>query len=290
MYKLIAIDLDGTMLNSYGLITENTKKILLKAKSKGIEIVIASGRNVNSIKNISQELNCINYFIAGNGAILYDMKKDETLYEKNLNKEKVLEIIKICEENSIFYSVYTKKEIITKSLKYNILYYYKENYKKEEEKKTKINVVPDIYEYVKENYDIGYMKIMICDESKIIFDSILRRIRELKDIEVLDVEHMSRKLIKEGTEEFELQYYYTEISSQNVDKWYALNKLIQNLQIFPEEVIAIGDNINDQKMIENAGLGIAMGQSTPVIKENSDYVTDDNNSEGVANAIEKLLD
>ena len=137
MYKLIAIDLDGTMLNSYGIITENTKEMIQKVYNKGVEIVIASGRNVNSIKNIAQELGCINYFIAGNGAILYDMKKENILYEKNLSKEKILEIIKICEENSIFYTVYTKKEIITKSLKYNVLYYYKENFKKEEDKKTR---------------------------------------------------------------------------------------------------------------------------------------------------------
>ena len=109
MYKLIAIDLDGTLLNSHGEITENTKKILKKCSEKGIEIVLASGRPVDSIKVILDEIGCGRYFIAGNGALIYDIQEDKVIYENFLNKEKVLEIIKICEENSITYNVYEDK-------------------------------------------------------------------------------------------------------------------------------------------------------------------------------------
>jgi len=289
MYKLIAIDLDGTMLNSYGIVTENTKQVIKEAQNKGIEIMIASGRPIDSIKNIAKEIESENYFIAGNGAILYDIKNDEIIYEKFLNKEKVLEIVKICEENSIFYNVYTEKEIIAKNLNYNVLYFYKENLKKEEEKKTNINIVENIYEYIKNSENEKYIKIMICDETKTIFNSILRKIKQVKDIEILDVEHMSRKMIKQGTEEFEIDYFYTEISAQNVDKWYAIENLIERLNIKKEEVITIGDNINDKKMIENAGLGIVMKGSTPIVIEVADFVTEDNNNEGVANAIKKFV-
>ena len=100
---------------------------------------------------------------------------------------------------------------------------------------------------------------------------------------------MSKKIIKDGTEEYPLEYYYTEVSSQNVDKWSAILKLIEKLDIQPEEVIAIGDNVNDQTMLENAGLGIAMGNSAPYIKEMADEVTLDNNSNGVAVSIEKHI-
>ena len=138
MYKLVAIDLDGTMLNSYGMVTENTKQVIKNTINKGTEVIIASGRPIDSIKTIAKEIGSENYFIAGNGALIYDIKKDEIIYEKFMNKQKVLEIIKICEENSIAYNIYTEKTIIAKGLKYNVLYYYKENLKKEENKKTNL--------------------------------------------------------------------------------------------------------------------------------------------------------
>ena len=97
MYKLVAIDLDGTMLNSYGIVTENTKKIIKKTIQKGTDIVIASGRPIDSIKTIAKEIGSEKYFIAGNGALIYDIQNEEILYENYLKKEKVLEIIKICE-------------------------------------------------------------------------------------------------------------------------------------------------------------------------------------------------
>ena len=97
MYKLVAIDLDGTMLNSYGIVTQNTKEKIKKVIQKGTKVVIASGRPIDSIKAIAEEIGSKEYFIGGNGAIIYDIKKDEIIYEKFLNKQKVLEIIDLCE-------------------------------------------------------------------------------------------------------------------------------------------------------------------------------------------------
>ena len=134
MYKLVVIDLDGTMLNSYGVVTNETKEVIKKVEKQGVEVVVASGRPIDSIKEIAKEIESKNYFIAGNGAIIYDIKNDEIIYEKTLSKEKVLEIIKICEDNSISYNIYTENEILATSLKYNVLYYHKENLKKEESK------------------------------------------------------------------------------------------------------------------------------------------------------------
>lgn len=281
MYKLIAIDLDGTMLNKYGIITQNTKDIIKKVQEKGIEIIIASGRTINSVKNFSKEINSKNYFISGNGAITYDIKNDKILYENVLSKNKVLQVIKICEENSIYYSVYTENGIITKNLNFNTLYYYKENLNKEEKDKTNINIVQDIYKYIDEK-DEKILKIMICDDNQSVFKSILKKLGEITDIEILEVSHMSRKLIKQGTEEIALEYFYTEITSKNVDKWNALEKLIELLNITKDEVITIGDNANDIKMIKNAGLGIAMGESAPYVKEQANIVAESNDNDGVA--------
>ncbi len=288
MYKLVAIDLDGTMLNKYGIITENTKNVIKKVQEKGVEVIIASGRPINSVKNFSKEINSQKYFISGNGAITYDIKNDKILYENILNKNKVLQVIKICEENSIYYNVYTENGIIAKNLNYNTLYYYKENINKSEENKTHINIVENIYDYI-ENRNEKILKIMICDGSKTIFNSIMKKIREITDIEILDVSHMSRKIIKQGTEEIALEYFYTEISAKDVDKWNALEKLIELMNITKEEVVTIGDNANDIKMLKNAGLGVAMGESAPYVKECADEVTTSNDNDGVAVILEKIF-
>lgn len=288
MYKLATIDLDGTMLNQYGIVTEKTKESIQKAQENGIEIVIASGRPIDSIKTIAKEIKSEKYFISGNGALIYDIANDEIIYENTLKKQKTLDIIKICEENSIYYNIYTEKEIIAKSLQANVLYYHKENLNKAEEDKTHINIVENVYEYIL-NREEKILKITICDNNQTIFNSIMRKLKEINEIEVLEVSHMSRKMIRQGTEDIPIEYFYTEISAENVDKWDAIEFLKEKMNIKTEEIVAIGDNINDKKMIENAGLGIAMGQSHPAIKEVANRITDSNTEDGVAQALYLLI-
>ena len=220
MNKLVAIDLDGTMLNQYGVVTQKTKEAIERAQLKGIEVIIASGRPIDSIKTIAKEINSNKYFISGNGAIVYDIANDQIIYENTLKKQKTLDIIKICEQNSIYYNIYTEKEILAKSLQANVLYYNKENLNKEEKDKTHINIVSDIYHYIQER-----------DE----------------------------KVLK--------------------------NKM----QIAEEQIVTIGDNLNDKMMIEKAKLGIAMGQSTPYVKEIADKITYSNIEDGVAYALDNLI-
>lgn len=287
MYKIATIDLDGTMLNQYGTVTQKTKEAIKRAQQKGIEIVIASGRPIDSIKTIAKEIQSEKYFISGNGAIIYDIAKKKIIYENILKKQKVLDIIKICEENSIYYNIYTEKEIITKSLQCNVLYYHKENLNKEEKNKTHINIIDNIYDYIA-NREEKVLKITVCDSTQSIFNSIMRKLKEIDDIEVLEVSHMSRKMIRQGTEEIPIEYFYTEVSAKNVDKWNAIKVLKEKMQINTDEIVAIGDNINDEMMIKNAGLGIAMGQSHPHIKEIADKVVSANTEDGVAEALDSL--
>ena len=288
MYKLVAIDLDGTMLNSYGIVTENTKKIIRNTIQKGTEVIIASGRPIDSIKAIAEEIGSKKYLIAGNGALIYDIQKEQIIYDKFLPKQKVLEIIKICEENSIAYNIYTEKTVLTTALKYNVLYYQKENLKKEESKQTKISIIKDMYEYVKNQKEDKFLKVTICDDSQAVFQSIIRKLRKIEGIEVMDASHMSRKTIKQGTEEITVEYYYAEISMENVDKWYAIEHLMQKMNLQKDEVMTIGDNINDKKMIQEAGMGVIMAGSTPEVSGFADYITTSNDEEGVAKALEKF--
>lgn len=287
MYKLIAIDIDGTLLNSYGEVTEKNKQAIQKALDKNIEVVLASGRMPKAILPIASEINANKYLISGNGATIYDIQNDEIIYNNYMPKKKVLEIIDICEKNSMFYNIYTNTSVLTKSLNYNVLYYYNENKKNPEDKKIKINVINDLKEYI-ENYDgEDFLKFTICDNDSVVFKRIINKLKTIRDIDVLEVSHMSRKIIKYGTEEFEISYFYTEVSNKNVNKWTAIERLIESLNICKEEVMAIGDNINDKEMVENAGIGVITGNSSPVMKKIADEVVASNDESGVAEAIEK---
>ena len=289
MYKLIAIDLDGTLLNSKGEVSIRNRKAIENAKKKNVEVVLTSGRPIMSVKNLANEIGANNYMICGNGAITYDIQNEKIIYERFIEKEKVLKIIEICEENNIFYTLYTKDLILTQKLYYDILFYNQENANKPENKKTNIKIVKNMKQYVKKEKNEKYLKINICDNNKTIFEKILRELKKIKDIDVLEPEHMSRKTIKIGAEEFNIEYYYTEITNINVDKWGALEDLINKLGIKQTEVIAIGDNVNDIKMIQNAGLGVVMGNAAPYIKENANFVARDNDSDGVAQIIEEKI-
>lgn len=288
MYKLIAIDLDGTLLNSYGEISQGNREAIEYALKNNVEVVLASGRDPKTMEKISLNLGINNYLIAGNGASIYDIKQEKNIYEKFIKQEKALKIIQICKDNSIFLNLYTDKGIITESLNFNVKVFNSENTHKALEKQTNIEVVNDLYQYTKEN-KLNILKIIICDESKIIFNNIIQKLKMIGGVEVLDVEHMSRKKIRIGTEEIDVEYFYTEISSKNVDKWNAIEFLTEKLQIKKEEVICIGDNINDKKMVENAGIGIAMGNSALAVNNIGDFITEDNNSDGVKIVIYKYI-
>ena len=122
-----------------------------------------------------------------------------------------------------------------------------------------------------------------------IHKDITERLKEIDDVDILEVEYMSRKKIKSGTDDIDIQYYYTEITNENVNKWTAIEFLLDKLNIKREEVLAIGDNMNDIEMIQGAGLGVVMGNSNPKMKEIADEIVADNNSEGVLEALEKFV-
>lgn len=289
MYKIVAIDLDGTLLNSRGEVSVENKNAIKKAKEQGTEVVLASGRVSDSVLSFAKDVGADKYFICGNGSMVYDIQNKKIIYENYINKNKILKLIKLCDENSIYYSIYSEEAVITKSINYHVAVYNYENTKKTDDKKTRINIVEDVYKYVEESNEEKYLKMTICDNDKIIFSSILKKFKNIPNIDILEVSHMSRKKIKSGTEDIELNYYYTEITNQNVDKWYAIQELIKLENISSEEIATIGDNMNDLLMIQNSGFGVAMGNSNPTVKNNANFITLDNDESGVAVAIEKIL-
>ena len=101
--------------------------------------------------------------------MIYDIENEEVIYNKYMNKKLVLKIVEICEKNSIYYSIYTPNCIIAPSLKYNILFYNNENVHKTSQKKTKINLVNNIYEYIVSSNIKEFSKVTICDKDQVIF-------------------------------------------------------------------------------------------------------------------------
>ena len=289
MYKLIAIDLDGTLLNSYGEISKENENAIKCAISKGAKVILTSGRTNTAIDNFAYTLGANEYMISGNGAAIYDLQRKQTIFNNYLKKSKILEIIKVCEEHSMYYNVYTEKSVITKALNYNTLYYYSENLKKPPEKWTRIVIVSDMMKYIEGLPDETFLKVTVCDSDKSIFQRILAKLKEDQEIDVLDVSHMSRKLVKSQGEIIPIEYYYTEITNKNVNKWNAIKFLIDRFNIKPEEVIAIGDNTNDKEMIEHAGLGVVVENGSPELKQIADEVTGSNDENGVASVIKKHL-
>lgn len=289
MYKLIAIDIDGTLLNSRGEVSEKNKEAIQKALEKNVDVVLTSGRMPKAILPIADEIKSDKYLISGNGALIYNIKEEKIVYNNYMSKEKVLDIIDICEKNSMFYNVYTNNCILTKTLNYNMLYYHNENKKNPENKRININIISDIHDYIKKYDGDDILKITICDSDKMIFNSIINKIKNVRDIDILEVEHMSKKIIRHGTDEFEISYFYTEITNKDVNKWTAIEELMKILKITKDEVIAIGDNINDKEMIQNAGIGVITGNGSPAMKEIADLVVSSNDENGVAEAIEQCI-
>ena len=284
----------GTLI--YILCTRGKSPVFLGSSFAFITPVImaylagsASGRATSSVESFANEIGAEKYLISGNGALVYDIQNSEIIYNKFLTKEQVLNIIEICEENSIFCNVYTENEVIAKSLNYNVLFYHAENAKKEEEKRTNINVVQNMYKYINDLSTENFLKVTVCDEDELIFNSIMKKLKTIENIDILDVSHMSRKIIRDGTEDVPIKYFYTEITNLNVNKWSAIEFLISKLNIKREEVIGIGDNINDKELIQNSGLGVAMGNSSPEIKKVAKIVTKDNNLDGVAHVLNEYV-
>ncbi len=242
-----------------------------------------------AVKALANEIGANQYAICGNGTLIYDLQKEEIIYDAFMEKEKVLNIIKICEENSIYYNIYTENEVITKTLNYNTLFYDKENSKKPIEKRTNINVVDNVYQYIEQKEEIQILKMTICDRNKVIFESIIRKLKMIPKIDILEIEHMSRKIIKDGTQEVPIEYYYTEIAKKNTNKWTAIEYLLKELHMSEKEVMAIGDNANDKEMVERAGLGVAMGNSMLSVNRIGDVIVSDNNENGVAEAINQYI-
>ncbi|KXZ39296.1 hypothetical protein SAMN05661008_00985 [Alkalithermobacter thermoalcaliphilus JW-YL-7 = DSM 7308] len=269
-YKLIVTDMDGTLLNSKQTVSQRNKDALKKAQDMGIKVGIATGRIYTSAKYYAKLLGIQTPIIACNGAIIRDEVTGEEIYKNVLDKENSFEIINLCERYGVYYHFYDDKSFYCKRLGYSSLYYEKWNKTQPEENRVDIRVIKDGKEIINANVDP--LKFLIIDED---INKLNDLMEELRQIPTLEVSKSWKNNI--------------EVMNKGVCKGLALKRLSQYLDIKREEIIALGDNYNDLSMIEYAGMGVAMGNGEQIVKENSNYITKSNDEDGVAYALENLL-
>ena len=271
--KLIAFDLDGTLLNSKKELTPNTRATLEKAASMEIEIVPSTGRFWNLIPDCVRELDFINYAITLNGAEVYDVKKSKSLVKFEIPAERALKMARVFDDiDEIIYDfVINSKGYMRRELHEKIPDFMVGEWQ--------VRLVADFrkpleneefYELIKNSEGVQKIQIFTLDKNL--------RADLLKALPVVFRKNLFTSSIPNNIE----------INDINAKKGNALKFLAEYLKISIENTIAFGDGLNDVSMIEAAGIGAAMKNSCQEVLDAADFVTTDCDNEGVAEGIKKF--
>ena len=272
-YKLVCIDVDGTLLNHKHKITKRTKEIILKAHKLGVHIVISTGRMYTDAEYYSNLIGVKSAVIASNGAFIKEKDKEKIIYQDVLGDNLSIELLELFRKHNIkpyfctphkyyygnimFKFFYVGTKIVgIRSNEIDMEYIFSWNQWQKVLHKEKDNIVKS---------EIIYKDAALIYELR----------NELNNISQLEIVDSSR--------------YNIEITRKGVSKGKAVEMLASFYNLKREEIITIGDSENDVSMIEYAGLGIAMGNASDKVKQKADYITDSNDNEGVANAINKFI-
>ncbi|AAK78606.1 hypothetical protein BJV85_003383 [Clostridium acetobutylicum] len=265
MYKLIALDMDGTLLNDDKIISKRNKEAIKKAKNLGYKVVLSTGRPLKGVERYLKELDLVNdddYAIAFNGGLVQNTKTGEVLGKELMKFEDLDRLYKLSQKFNVNIHMLSINECITP----------KKNPYTEVE--VNINQIPLIEKNFNElPHDTVIVKIMMIDSKE-----KLDKVEKLLPKEIYDDYSVARS-----------SDIFLEFSPKGVHKGVGLKILSEHLNLKKEELIAVGDAGNDIAMIEYAGLGVAMGNAFPYVKESADYVTDNNETHGVAKVIEKFM-
>lgn len=272
-YKLICIDVDGTLLNSRHEISKRTKESLGKAHALGVHTVICTGRMYTDAQYYADLIGVKSPVIAANGAFIKEKDNNKVIYKDVLGESLCLELLEIfrkhrtkpyfCSPHKFYYGTIMFK-----------LYYIATKLLGRRRNHLDMEYVFSWQQWQKvlnkEKDDIVKCEIIYRDARLI--NTLRQELMNIKHLEIVD----SSK-------------YNIEITRKGVSKGKAVAMLASLYNLKREEIIAIGDSANDLSMIEYAGLGIAMGNAVDIVKQRADYITDSNDEDGVANAINKFV-
>lgn len=265
-YKLLVLDLDGTLTNRKKEITEHTRRTLIEVQERGVKIVLASGRPTYGIAPLADQLELKKYggyILAYNGGEIIDWQTGAMMYENVLNPE-VLPYLYKCATDHQF-------AIVTYDGKYVLTEYPEDEYVLKE---AILNVMtPKKVDNFLEAIHFPIAKCLIVGEPT-----------RLALLEKEMYEHL-----KDTMGVFRSEPYFLELVPKGIDKAQSLAVLLQEIGMTKDEMIAIGDGFNDLSMIQFAGLGVAMANAQEVVRQHADYITLSNEEDGVAAVAEKFI-
>ena len=259
MYELIALDIDGTLLNKEHEILDETVDAIKESMNKGIKIILVSGRDYLAAEPYIKKLGTKDLFLGLNGANTYD-KEGNIIHSEYLDKEIVKYIIEISEKEDIYIVLFIGKDTYV----------------------DKTSTFMGIDNYVFDSLEVGKISEFYNgqDVTKIL---LVQKEENLKPIK----EKLDLKYGKKINSQFSLPQFL-EIFSGKINKGVALKRVCEEYNISKEKVMAIGDWDNDITMIEYANLGVAMGNGSKNVKEAADFITKNNDGNGAAYAIKKF--
>jgi Cof subfamily protein (haloacid dehalogenase superfamily) len=263
IYKLVAIDMDGTLLTPELDISKDTVETVRSVIEKGVVITLSTGRMYPAALPFAKMLQLDVPIITCNGALTKCSRTGKVYDIKNIDIQHTSEILKYCLDEGLSVSIYDNDEIFIEKNSENI----------------------DIHEEI----DMVEPKA-IDDLGKVITNSVIKIMFNSRD--KYKLEFHARKLHEMYNEKLNFYFslpYFVEIVHKNANKRNALENLSKNMNIKREEIIAIGDNFNDLDMIKYAGLGVAMGNAPQYMKNEADLVTRSNDEDGVRYVLEKFI-
>lgn len=270
-YKLICMDMDGTLLNDKKEVSERAKKAINKAHELGVKVVIATGRIFVSAEFYGDIIGVKAPIIASNGAYVREKDSDKAIYEKGLGYENYQLIIDLLKKYDIVPHFYTEDTIYTEKLVHSSLAYKNANKTLPINRQVKIEVVDDWSRLFAERNPKIIKAMAVGDDEK--------KTKEAKN-EFIKLNKFQVVSSMKNT---------FEVMAKTTSKGNALKKICDYYGIDRNEIISIGDNENDISMIEFAGLGVAMGNAEQIVKNIADYITTTNEEDGVAKVIEKYI-
>lgn len=266
--KLVAIDIDGTLVTSNRELTQQVTETLQEAHRQGIKIVLCTGRPLPGVEPELEALGLTgkeDYVITYNGSLVQAVQSEQVISAYELSYEDYLEIEMMARKVGVHLHVSGKDAIYTANRDLSPYTIYE----------SFLVNMPVKYRTQEEmNQNIEMIKMMMIDEPEILDAAIAK---------LPDSFRQQYTVVKSAP-------FYLEVLNKKASKGAALASLAAHLNLQSEEIMAIGDNENDLTMIEYAGTGVAMKNAIPMIKEAADYITIGTNDEnGVAEAIKKFV-
>lgn len=266
-YKLLVLDVDGTLLNENKEITPRTQAALLKAQQMGVHVVLASGRPTGGVMPLAKALELDNYggfVLSYNGGQIINVQTGELLFEKRIDPEMIPYLEQKAIKNDFTIFTYRKDLLITNH--------------------------PN-NQHVIEEADLNNLKIVGVDSfSEAIDFAPCKCVLTSDDEEALvGLENHWKKRLSGVLEAYRTEDYFLEVAPYFINKGNTLAVLMELLKVTTEEVVAIGDGVADVSMLQLAGTGVAMGNARDSVKVCADFTTLPNTMDGVAVAIEKAI-